>query len=151
MGTRKTKVKNQNSIAVETATVDTPTPKGWDSVGTTTPGGKPQKKAPKATAKKTATAPTKGKAKKTAPKATAKGKTAPTVKGKAKATTTPTARSTKKGEAIELLRKGITLDKLMDKFGWQRHTVRGFMSILGKTHKVESTVVDGARTYKITK
>jgi hypothetical protein len=129
-------VNNENSIAV--TVTDTTAPKA--------------KKAPKAkaTAKKTAKATVKGKAKKTAPKATAKGKTAPT-KGKAKATTTPTARTTKKGDAIELLRKGISLEKLMDKFGWQRHTVRGFISVLGKTHKIESTMVDGARTYKITK
>lgn len=36
-------------------------------------------------------------------------------------------------------------------FRWQSHSVRGMISILGKTHKVESSKVDGARTYWITK
>ena len=114
MGTRKTKVNNENSIAITPATPATPA--------------------------------VKGKGKKVATPA-AKGKTTPAAKGKKVAT--PTARTTKKGDAIELLRKGISLEKLMDKFGWQRHTVRGFISVLGKTHKIESTSVDGARTYKI--
>jgi predicted transcriptional regulator len=50
---------------------------------------------------------------------------------------------------MALLAKGVTLETLMNTFGWQRHTVRGFISILGKTHKIESTSVEGARTYKI--
>ena len=84
---------------------------------------------------------------KTAPK-----KKASPVKGKAKpavkAATGPTARHTKKGEAIAMLKRGVTLETLMKTFGWQRHTVRGFISILGKTHKIESTSVEGNRTYK---
>jgi hypothetical protein len=39
----------------------------------------------------------------------------------------------------------------MKAFGWQAHSVRGFMSILGSKHgiKVESSKVDGVRTYRI--
>jgi hypothetical protein len=102
------------------------------------------------TAKKTAapTAAPKGKAKKTAaptaaPKGKAKKTAAPT------APTAPTPRHTKKGEALELLKKGVSLETLMTKFGWQRHTVRGFISILGKTQAIESAAVEGVRTYKI--
>ena len=45
--------------------------------------------------------------------------------------------------------KGVTIDKLMKTFGWQRHTVRGFFSVLGKTRKVTSEVVDGHLTYTV--
>ena len=90
--------------------------------------------------------------KKSIAKKTAKATPAPKATPKKTATpapTTPTPRTTKKGEAIELLKKGISLDALMTRFGWQRHTVRGFMSILGKTHQIESTSVEGVRTYRI--
>jgi hypothetical protein len=103
--------------------------------------------APKAATKKAAP---KGKAAKAAPTKAAPTKAAPAKAAKAApAPTAPTPRTTKKGEAIELLKKGIALDDLMTRFGWQRHTVRGFMSILGKTHTIESTSVEGVRTYKI--
>jgi hypothetical protein len=93
--------------------------------------------------KKNAKAPAKGKKGKTAPVAPApKKKTAP-------APVAPVARQTKKGDALELLKTGVSLETLMTQFGWQRHTVRGFISILGRTHKIESTSVEGVRAYKI--
>jgi predicted transcriptional regulator len=50
--------------------------------------------------------------------------------------------------------KGATLTEIMQATGWQRHTVRGFVSILGSKsgHTIESTKnASGERTYKITK
>jgi Protein of unknown function (DUF3489) len=135
----------KKSIAVKTA------PKAT-AKGKTAPKGKTATAT--ATAETTATptapaAPVKGKGKgktATAPAAPVKGKgkTAP-----AATPTAPTPRHTKKGDALELLKKGVSLQTLMDKFGWQRHTVRGFISVLGKTHAIESAMVEGARTYKI--
>jgi len=110
----------------------------------------PKKTAtPKATPVKAATPAATPKAKKTAtPKA------APT---KAKKTATPAApvvkheRVTVKGRAIEMLEraKGATQAELMETFSWLPHTTRGFISILGKTRKIESSSVDGVRTYRI--
>jgi hypothetical protein len=56
-----------------------------------------------------------------------------------------------KAEAIRLLSRanGATLPELMKKFDWLPHTTRGFISILGKEYKIESTKVDGVRTYRI--
>ena len=48
--------------------------------------------------------------------------------------------------------KGATLAEIMKAIGWQAHSVRGFVSILGKKggEKIESTQSsDGERTYKI--
>jgi hypothetical protein len=50
--------------------------------------------------------------------------------------------------------KGITLTEIMDATGWQAHTVRGFVSILGSKggETVESTKnAKGERTYHIAK
>jgi hypothetical protein len=62
----------------------------------------------------------------------------------------------KKAEVIAMMRrsKGATLQEIMDAAGWQAHTVRGFVSILGSKggHKVESSKNEaGDRTYRITK
>jgi len=62
----------------------------------------------------------------------------------------------KKAEVIALMQrsKGVTLDEIMSVTGWQRHTIRGFVSILGSKggHKVESTKTDkGERIYRIAK
>jgi len=42
-------------------------------------------------------------------------------------------RANKKAEVIELMRRagGATLTEIMESTGWQRHTVRGFISLLG--------------------
>jgi hypothetical protein len=65
-------------------------------------------------------------------------------------------RSNKKAEVIALMKraKGVTLDEIMEATGWQKHTVRGFVSILGSKggEKIESSKNPaGERTYCIFK
>jgi Protein of unknown function (DUF3489) len=62
----------------------------------------------------------------------------------------------KKAEVIALMKraKGATLAEIMKSTGWQAHTARGFVSILGSKggEKVESSKsADGQRTSKIAK
>jgi hypothetical protein len=47
-------------------------------------------------------------------------------------------------------KNGASLDEIMTATGWQKHTVRGFIAILGKKGtKIESFKSEaGARTYK---
>lgn len=50
--------------------------------------------------------------------------------------------------------KGATLDEIMKATDWQRHTVRGFVSILGSKGGVNiesSKNATGERTYKVSK
>ena len=72
-----------------------------------------------------------------------------TRKGKEGATKAKGDGTTVRERAIEMLKAGTTLEALMKAFGWQAHTTRGFVSIVGKEHKIESTKVDGVRHYKI--
>jgi hypothetical protein len=65
-------------------------------------------------------------------------------------------RSNKKAEVIAMMEraKGATLAEIMDATGWQKHTVRGFVSIQGSKggRTIESSKNSaGERTYKITK
>jgi Protein of unknown function (DUF3489) len=65
-------------------------------------------------------------------------------------------RSNKKAQVIAMMMraKGVTLAEIMEATGWQKHTVRGFVSILGTKggHSIESSKnAAGERTYKITK
>ncbi len=65
-------------------------------------------------------------------------------------------RSNKKAEVIAMMKsaKGATLPEIMAVTGWQKHTVRGFVSILGSKggHSIESSKnAAGERTYKIAK
>jgi Protein of unknown function (DUF3489) len=65
-------------------------------------------------------------------------------------------RSNKKAEVIAMMKraKGATLAEIMEATGWQKHTVRGFVSILGSKggQSIESSKnTAGERTYKITK
>ena len=65
-------------------------------------------------------------------------------------------RSNKKAEVITMMEraKGATLAEIMEATGWQKHTVRGFVSILGSKggRTIESAKnSSGERTYKITK
>jgi hypothetical protein len=62
----------------------------------------------------------------------------------------------KKAIVLDLLRrpKGATLAEIMEKMGWQKHTVRGFMAGAMKKagYTVESFKSDkGERTYRIAK
>lgn len=63
-------------------------------------------------------------------------------------------RANKKAEVIAMIQraKGATLAEIIKETGWQAHTVRGFVSILGSKggHKVESSKSEsGERTYRI--
>jgi uncharacterized protein DUF3489 len=65
-------------------------------------------------------------------------------------------RTNKKAEVIAIMQraKGATLAEIMKATDWQRHTVRGFVSILGSKggQKIESSKnAAGERTYRITK
>jgi hypothetical protein len=65
-------------------------------------------------------------------------------------------RSNKKTEVVAMMEraKGATLAEIMEATGWQKHTVRGFVSILGSKggRMIESAKNSaGERTYKITK
>ena len=77
--------------------------------------------------------------------------------GAKKAAGNPKAdRTNKKAEVIAMMKraKGATLPEIMKATGWQPHTVRGFVSILGSKggEKVESSKnAAGERTYKIGK
>ena len=74
-----------------------------------------------------------------------------------KAASKPKAdRANKKAEVIAMMKraKGATLAEIMKATGWQPHTVRGFVSILGSKggEKIESSKnAAGERTYKIGK
>ncbi|HEY4361424.1 MAG TPA: DUF3489 domain-containing protein [Bryobacteraceae bacterium] len=65
-------------------------------------------------------------------------------------------RSNKKAQVIALMKraKGATLAEIMESTGWQRHTVRGFVSILGSKggERVDSSKnAAGERSYRIAK
>lgn len=65
-------------------------------------------------------------------------------------------RSNKKAEVIAMMKRegGVTLAEIMETTEWQKHTVRGFVSILGKKGglAIESSKnTAGERTYKIAK
>jgi hypothetical protein len=65
-------------------------------------------------------------------------------------------RTNKKAEVIAMMKraKGASLPEIMKATGWQAHTVRGFVSILGSKggEKIESSKnAAGERTYKIGK
>jgi hypothetical protein len=66
------------------------------------------------------------------------------------------ARANKKAEVIAMMKraKGVTLAEIVEATGWQRHTVRGFVSILGSKggEKIESSKnAAGERSYRIAK
>ena len=91
--------------------------------------------------------------KKSAPKSkkAAKRKKAP---ARAKSAPKASDRTNKKAEVIAMMKraKGVTLAEIMETTGWQKHTVRGFVSILGSKggEKIESAKnAAGERTYRI--
>lgn len=66
------------------------------------------------------------------------------------------SRNNKKAEVIALMKRarGATLAEIMEATGWQKHTVRGFVSILGSKggQKIESAKnAAGERSYHISK
>ena len=66
----------------------------------------------------------------------------------------PAGRQTKRDQVVDLLRRpeGASITELMEKMGWQRHTVRGFMAGAMKKagHRVESFKPEGGeRSYRI--
>jgi len=73
---------------------------------------------------------------------------------KAAKNTTP-REGTAKAKVIAMMQRkgGATLESIMKETGWQAHTVRGFVSILGSKHglKIESSKreSDGARVYAL--
>jgi len=93
---------------------------------------------------------------KTARKRAKKAKAAKKPARPKKADKTRPERANKKSEVIAMLKraKGATLAEIMKATGWQAHTVRGFISILGSRggEKVESSKSDASeRTYRIAK
>jgi predicted transcriptional regulator len=65
-------------------------------------------------------------------------------------------RNNKKAEVIALMKRarGATLAEIVEATGWQKHTVRGFVSILGSKggEKIESSKnAAGERTYRVAK
>ena len=116
------------------------------------PEGEPAKpkldKKAKAGAQSAKGAPTKTK---TTKKATA-NKNAPKAKTVAKETAPREGSKTAQVVAMLQRKNGATLPEIMDKMGWQRHTVRGFMAGAMKKagYAVESFKSDkGERTYRI--
>ena len=90
--------------------------------------------------------------KKGAPKAKRGAK--PKKPAKAPATKNASDRSNKKADVIALMKraKGVTLAEIGEATGWQKHTIRGFVSILGSKggEKIESSKnANGERTYRI--
>jgi hypothetical protein len=96
---------------------------------------------------------------KSAPKGQKSAKTAKPkkeAKPAKKARKSAAERTNKKADVIALMKraKGVTLAEIMEATGWQKHTVRGFVSILGSKggKKIESWKnAAGERTYKIAK
>jgi hypothetical protein len=72
----------------------------------------------------------------------------------AKPRTQAPRQGSKTAQVIAMLRRknGATLTEIMDKMGWQKHTVRGFMAGAVKKagHTVESFKPEGGeRTYRL--
>jgi hypothetical protein len=116
--------------------------KGAPKAKKTASGGKQDAKAKTAAPKKTATAGTKA-SKKAAKPTAAKKPAAPRAESKGAKILDMIARA-----------KGATLAEIMKATDWQGHSVRGFISTVGKKHgiKIESAKNDtGERTYKMAK
>jgi len=87
-------------------------------------------------------------------KATPAKKAAKSPKSAAKPKTAGAREGSKTEKILDLLKQpdGVTLKDLMKATGWQAHSVRGFLSIVGKKTglAVESTKsTEGERTYSI--
>jgi hypothetical protein len=114
------------------------------------PEAKPTEPTPDAKPKKSA------KGVKPAKKAKAAKKAAPVKAAPAKKSADKGERSNKKAEVTAMMKraKGVTLAEIMEVTGWQPHTVRGFVSILGSKggETIESSKNPaGERMYRIVK
>ena len=92
-------------------------------------------------------APAKGKSKKSPAKTAGRARAQKSAKGAEE-------RSNKKAEVIAMMKraKGVTLSEIVEATGWQKHTVRGFVSILGSKggQKIESLKnAAGERSYRL--
>jgi len=107
---------------------------------------KPHAEAKAAAETNKADKPTAAKGRKPAPKPKA-------TKGKKTAAGKP-REGTNKAQVIALIQRkgGATLDEIIKTTGWQKHTVRGFISILGSKSGIKVTSTrresDGARVYE---
>lgn len=75
-----------------------------------------------------------------------------TIKETTETTAEPAPKITKKALVEQLLKsdKGATIEELCKKTGWQKHTVRGHLSILKKAGaNITSERVDGVRRYRV--
>ena len=121
----------------------------------------PEKTASKKAASQKKSAPKSQKSAKGKPKAAAPKKPTPakkTAKAPKKAAKAPESagprEGTKTAQVVAMLQRknGATLAEIMEKMGWQRHTVRGFMAGAMKKagYAVESFKPEGGeRTYRI--
>ena len=81
------------------------------------------------------------------------GKSAKAAKAKSEAATLRTG--TAKARVIAMMQRkgGASLESIMKETGWQAHTCRGFISILGSKHGMKITSTkresDGARVYSV--
>jgi hypothetical protein len=106
-----------------------------------------QRLSPEVANPATPVAPAKGKAKKSPAKAPRRARAQ---KGASQ------ERTNKKAEVVAMMKrpKGVTLAEIQERTGWQRHTIRGFVSILGSKggEKIESSKNSaGERSYRIAK
>jgi hypothetical protein len=95
-------------------------------------------------------------ARQVAPEQSRPGKSATAARPRVRAQRDEAASRSKKAEVIAMMKRarGATLEEIIETTGWQRHTVRGFVSILGRKgrEKIESSKnAAGARTYRIVK
>jgi hypothetical protein len=128
----------------------------WERIQGLGDAAKPEAEKPKAAPKATGSAkapkgaPTKGKSGK---KATLAKKT-PKAKAFARAENAGSREGSKTAQVVAMLQRknGATISEIMDKMGWQKHTVRGFMAGAMKKagYAVESFKPEGGeRTYRI--
>jgi hypothetical protein len=84
-------------------------------------------------------------------KTRAKAKASRKANGRRKAAVAAAARTgTKKEQLVTMLKKGATVEALTMALGWQPHTLRASISMLGKTGiKVARERADGVTSYKI--